>query len=197
MTVVTPAPRTAAKFHVAPLQAYTHRHMRNFLRLLSTSAVLWTEMEKASDLLRSDTAFANALEPGAISPVVLQIGGSDPRELGAVATAARGRFAELNLNAGCPTVETGGADYGASLLRTPQTAAVCVEAMAAAFDGPVSVKCRTAAFEGLDDGVRRGEMVSTFIALLNDAEAEVRIANMAEDSRGAMRSPSCSQARHQ
>ena len=63
--------------------------MRNFLRLLSTSAVLWTEMEKASDLLRSDTAFANALEPGAISPVVLQIGGSDPHELGAVATAAR------------------------------------------------------------------------------------------------------------
>ena len=126
--------------------------MRNFLRLLSTSAVLWTEMEKASDLLRSDTAFANALEPGAISPVVLQIGGSDPHELGAVATAARGRFAELNLNAGCPTVETGGADYGASLLRSPQTAAACLEAMAAAFDAPVSVKCRTAAFEGLDAG---------------------------------------------
>jgi len=146
------APRSATKFHVAPLQAYTHRHMRNFLRLLSTSAVLWTEMEKASDLLRSDTAFANALEPGATSPVVLQIGGSDPRELGAVATAARGRFAELNLNAGCPTVETGGADYGASLLRTPQTAAACTEAMAAAFEAPVSVKCRTAAFEGLDDG---------------------------------------------
>ena len=117
MTVATPrcaaprcaAPRSATKFHVAPLQAYTHRHMRNFLRLLSTSAVLWTEMEKASDLLRSDTAFANALEPGATSPIVLQLGGSDPRELGAVATAARGRFAELNLNAGCPTVETGGA----------------------------------------------------------------------------------------
>ena len=94
MTVVTPAPRSATKFHVAPLQAYTHRHMRNFLRLLSTSAVLWTEMEKASDLLRSDTAFANALEPGATSPIVLQLGGSDPHELGAVATAARGRFAE-------------------------------------------------------------------------------------------------------
>ena len=57
--------------------------MRNFLRLLSTSAVLWTEMEKASDLLRSDTAFANALEPGATSPIVLQLGGSDPHELGA------------------------------------------------------------------------------------------------------------------
>ena len=36
--------------------------------------------------------------------------------------------------------------------RTPQTAAACIEAMAAAFEAPVSVKCRTAAFEGLDDG---------------------------------------------
>ena len=49
-------------------------------------------------------------------------------------------------------METGGADYGASLLRSPQTAAACLEAMAAAFDAPVSVKCRTAAFEGLDAG---------------------------------------------
>ena len=108
-------------------------------------------MEKASDLLRSDTAFATRSSPAPLHQL-LQLGGSDPRELGAVATAARGRFAELNLNAGCPTVETGGADDGASLLRTPQTAAACIEAMAAAFEAPVSVKCRTAAFEGLDDG---------------------------------------------
>ena len=34
------------------------------------------------------TVRRNALEPGATSPVVLQIGGSDPRELGAVAVLA-------------------------------------------------------------------------------------------------------------
>lgn len=43
-------------FHVAPLQAYTNRHLRYFYRLLSKKAVLWTEMEKVEDLLSSDSA---------------------------------------------------------------------------------------------------------------------------------------------
>ena len=47
------------------------------------------DRKKASDLLRSDTAFANALEPGATSPIVLQLGGSDPRELGAARAPVR------------------------------------------------------------------------------------------------------------
>ena len=102
------------RVHVAPLQGYTDQHLRALLRPLFPSATLWTEMEKAEDLL------ANGAErlrhPGERGPLVLQLGGSDPSML-ARAVRTAGIWDEFNLNAGCPSIETGGASYGASLMR--------------------------------------------------------------------------------
>ena len=159
------------KFHVAPLQCYTNRHMRAFLRFLSHDAVLWTEMEKAEDLASlSQRALARRLRHiddvgGGTS--VLQLGGSHVGTLVAASRHARTfRYSELNLNAGCPSIETGGASYGAALMRDAAQTHTLAAAMADAFGAPVSIKCRLAAHDVvLADGkvpMTRYETLATF-----------------------------------
>ena len=55
-------------------------------------------------------------------------------------------------------METGGGRFGASLMRTPEAAARCVEAMLAATGGavPVSVKCRLGVSEFPEDALLSG-----------------------------------------
>jgi len=61
----------------------------------------------------------------------------------AVRHAAPYGYSELNLNCGCPSVEAGGADFGAALMRRPDATRRMLEEMAAAAGGvPVSLKCR-------------------------------------------------------
>ena len=159
------------KFHVAPLQCYTNRHMRAFLRFLSHDAVLWTEMEKAEDLASlSQRALARRLRHiddvgGGTS--VLQLGGSHVGTLVAASRHARTfRYSELNLNAGCPSIETGGASYGVALMRDAAQTHTLAAAMADAFGAPVSIKCRLAAHDVvLADGkvpMTRYETLATF-----------------------------------
>ena len=137
------------RLHVAPMQCYTNSHCRVLLRLLAgDSAVLWTEMEKAADLI----AHPRRLEHQASEhPLVLQLGGDNPHELSAAAAAAQrhGGFTELNLNAGCPSITTGGADFGASLMQRAAHTRLLLEEMAAASGLPVSVKCRIGVHETL------------------------------------------------
>ena len=119
------------RFHVAPMQAYTNRHMRRLCWLLSKRAVLWTEMEKASDLLASAAAAERRLRHPAAERCVLQLGGSDiPSLQDACRLANAYGFDEVNLNCGCPSVETGGADYGAALMLDPARTAEILGAMA-------------------------------------------------------------------
>ena len=128
--------------------------MRHFYRLLSSRATLWSEMEKADDLLLSATAATRRLS--ATTQTVLQLGGSDPTRLAKAAKLAVGAhrhsITELNLNCGCPSIEAGGADFGAALMRQPALVAACVSSMADASSLPVSVKCRVAAHESLLPG---------------------------------------------
>ena len=44
-------PAIALRFHVAPMQCYTNRHLRYLLRRLNEDIILWTEMEKAAEAL--------------------------------------------------------------------------------------------------------------------------------------------------
>ena len=132
------------------MQCYTNRHLRDLLGRLSPDAVLWTEMEKATDLLTGEDARQRRLRHEQSSrPVVLQLGGSDPAQLAEVARLARPfGYSELNLNCGCPSVEAGGADFGAALMRRPEETRVLLERLAEAAGGtPVSVKCRVGTHE--------------------------------------------------
>ena len=132
------------KFHIAPMQCYTNRHLRDLLGRLCPAAVLWTEMEKTSDLATEAARHRRLWHRQTERPVVLQLGGDDPAQLAAaVRHAAPYGYSELNLNCGCPSVEAGGADFGAALMRRPDATRRMLEEMAAAAGGvPVSLKCR-------------------------------------------------------
>jgi tRNA-dihydrouridine synthase A len=134
------------------MQGFTGVHMRHFCSLLSPQATLWTELEKTDDLLLSSTAAQRRLQ-ATTRGTVLQLGGSDPTDLARAAKLARSTFfGEINLNCGCPSIEAGGADFGAALMLQPALVATCVASLADAAALPVSVKCRVAAHETLMPG---------------------------------------------
>ena len=139
------------RFHVAPMQCYTNRHLRDLLGRLCPAAVLWTEMEKTSDLLASEKARQRRLwHEQTERSVVLQLGGDDAAELAAAARfAAPFGYSELNLNCGCPSVESGGANFGAALMRRPDATRALLEEVASAAGAPCGVKCRIGTHERL------------------------------------------------
>lgn len=127
---------------VAPMMDYTDRHCRYFLRLLSPSALLYTEMITAAALVRGNHDRLLAFDSSE-HPVALQLGGCDPAELAAAARLGEAYgYDEINLNCGCPSDRVKSGRFGACLMGAPQLVAECVSAMRAAVRVPVTVKCR-------------------------------------------------------
>ena len=133
----------AYRFAVAPMMDWTDRHCRYFHRLMTRRALLYTEMISAPALLHGDADRLLAHDP-AEQPLALQLGGSEPAELFAAARlGAKKRFAEINLNVGCPSDKVQGGCFGAVLMRDPQRTADCLRAMAEGAGGTeVTLKCR-------------------------------------------------------
>jgi tRNA-dihydrouridine synthase A len=128
---------------MAPMQCYTNRFFRYLLRRLSSKAITWTEMEKASDILLSDSACERRLRHSADEGpmAVLQLGGSDVGQMArAAALGSKYGFGEININCGCPSIETGGADYGAALMSRADTVRQVCDAVAEESGLPVSIK---------------------------------------------------------
>jgi tRNA-dihydrouridine synthase A len=156
------------EFHVAPMQGYTNAPLRYFFRLLSPDAVLWTEMEKVRDL--KEAMFKHSLGDGLWkrfgaptdqwenNPITLQLGGDDPhrmRECVKRLCQSGYIFPQFNLNCGCPSIEAGGADFGASLMKQPDLTRQLIQAIGDGCSGyklngndcTVSLKSRIAVFE--------------------------------------------------
>ena len=129
-------------FSVAPMIDWTDRHCRYFHRQLSSQAVLYTEMITTRAILHGKNDFLAYHESE--HPLVLQLGGSNPKEL-AVCTreAVRRGYAEVNLNLGCPSDRVQNGMFGACLMAQPELVKDCVKAMQdAAGEVPVSIKTR-------------------------------------------------------
>ena len=85
-------------------------------------------------------------------PVILQVGGSDPRQMALCAQMASDYgYDGININAGCPSSRVQSGRFGAILMSNPKLVAECVTAMKAASKLPVSVKTRIA-LENTQDG---------------------------------------------
>lgn len=129
------------------MMAWSDRHCRYFWRLLTSEALLYTEMVTTGALIHGDRErflHFNAEE----HPVALQLGGSDPQDLAQCASwAQEWGYDEVNLNCGCPSDRVQSGMFGACLMAQPQLVADCVAAMTAACDIPVTVKHRI----GIDD----------------------------------------------
>src|SRR5690606_23683704 len=121
---------------------YTDRHCRYFMRLLSPSALLYTEMITATALIRGNRDRLLAFDPSE-HPVALQLGGCDPAELAIAARLGESAgYDEINLNCGCPSDRVKSGRFGACLMGNPALVAECFAAMRAAVRVPVTVKCR-------------------------------------------------------
>lgn len=135
--------RRAARLSVAPMMDWTDRHCRYFHRLMSREALLYTEMVTAPALVRG--AAAHLLDFNEEEhPVAVQLGGSDPAELGqATRICVERGYDEVNLNVGCPSDRVQSGTFGAVLMKSPALVADCVAAMKDSAQGvEVTVKCR-------------------------------------------------------
>lgn len=129
------------------MMEWTDRHCRFFLRLLSSHALLYTEMVTAQAVLHGDRERLLGFDPSE-APLALQLGGSDPATLAQAALAgAHYGYDEINLNVGCPSDRVQSGRFGACLMAEPALVRDCVAAMRAAVDVPVTVKSRI----GIDD----------------------------------------------
>ena len=127
---------------VAPMMAYTDRHFRYFLRLLSPSALLYTEMIATQALKHGEPRRWLTFSPQE-HPLALQLGGSDPGDLAEAAKlGAQFGYDQINLNCGCPSDRVKSGRFGACLMAEPERVAASVKAMRAAVHVPVTVKCR-------------------------------------------------------
>ncbi len=125
---------------------WTDRHYRYFARLMSSQALLYTEMVTTGAILhgKGDYLAYNQEE----HPLALQLGGSNVEDLARCAEIAQQRgYDEVNLNVGCPSDRVQNGRFGACLMEDPELVAHCVDAMRQKVDIPVTVKTRI----GIDD----------------------------------------------
>jgi len=148
---------------VAPMMDWTDKHCRYFFRLLSTCTQLYTEMITSKAILRGDKNRLldyNSRE----HPLVLQLGGSDPKEMAKCSQIAKQwGYDEVNINVGCPSDRVLSGSFGACLMKEPDLVASCVENMIDASDIPVSVKSRI----GIDD-METYDQLSDFVARIHE-----------------------------
>lgn len=130
------------RFAVAPMMDCTDRHFRYLVRLISRRALLYTEMLTTGAVIFGDAGKLLGFHP-AEHPVVLQVGGSDPRAMARSARIAESRgFDEINVNVGCPSDRVQAGAFGACLMKSPELVADCVRSMRDAARLPVTVKHR-------------------------------------------------------
>jgi len=149
---------------------WTDRHCRYFLRLISKNAYLYTEMITTGAILHGDAhrhLDFNLME----KPVVLQLGGSDPKDLAVCAQKGEEYgYDEININIGCPSPRVQRGRFGACLMKEPQLVAECVNTIKKFVHIPVTVKTRI----GVDDQDSY-EQLSDFIETVSLAGCETFI----------------------
>lgn len=132
---------------IAPMMAYTDRHFRYLLRLLSKNIVLYTEMITAQAILHGDQPYLLDFDKKE-HPVAIQLGGSDPTQLAQAAQIAeKWGYDEINLNVGCPSERVQNGCFGAALMKESDLVVDCLRAMRDSVSIPVTIKTRL----GVDD----------------------------------------------
>ena len=147
---------------IAPMMDWTDKHCRYFYRLISKNVQLYTEMITTKAILRGDKNRLLDFNDGE-NPLVLQLGGSDPKEMAECAIIAEDwGYDEVNINVGCPSDRVLSGSFGACLMKEPKLVAKCVEAMIERCGIPITVKHRI----GIDD-MESYDQLSDFVSLIS------------------------------
>ncbi len=130
------------RFSVAPMLDWTDIHCRYFHSLLTSKALLYTEMVTTGAILHGDKQRFLTLNK-AENPIAYQLGGSDPSDLARCAQMVEDAgYNEVNLNIGCPSDRVQNGRFGACLMAEPNLVADCVQAMQQLVSIPVTIKSR-------------------------------------------------------
>ncbi len=152
------------KVSVAPMMDCTDRHDRFFLRLISKSVMLYSEMVATKSAIHGDRKKILSYSPEE-KPLALQIGGSDKSELAEVSKIAEDMgYDEINLNLGCPSKKVQKNKFGACLMKEPNLVSECINTMVSSCSIPVTAKTRI----GFDD-IEDFNYLNKFIKKLNEA----------------------------
>ena len=147
---------------IAPMMDWTDKHCRYFYRLISKNVQLYTEMITTKAILRGDKNRLLDFNDGE-NPLVLQLGGSDPKEMAECAIIAEDwGYDEVNINVGCPSDRVLSGSFGACLMKEPKLVAQCVAAMIERCGIPITVKHRI----GIDD-MESYDQLSDFVSLIS------------------------------
>ena len=129
-------------FSVAPMMGVTTSSARYMYRLISSEAILFTEMIASQALYRGDhnkLLKKQSLE----NPVVLQVAGSDAELLKySTELANHYSYQGINLNVGCPSKKVSQGKMGACLMKEADLIKECVSSMIKESSIDVSLKCR-------------------------------------------------------
>ncbi|NAS09783.1 tRNA dihydrouridine(20/20a) synthase DusA [Acinetobacter haemolyticus] len=143
------------RISVAPMMDWTTKDYRFFARLFNPNVVLYTEMVTTGAIIYGGAnrhLDFNKEE----HPIVLQLGGSNPKELATCTKMAEDwGYDEVNLNVGCPSDRVQNNKIGACLMAEPNLVAECIHSMQKAVSIPVTVKHRI----GIDDMQSYEEML--------------------------------------
>lgn len=146
---------------VAPMMDWTDRHDRFFLRLFNPHIHLYTEMVTTGALLHGDRQRFLRYDASE-HPLILQLGGSDQKELALCAKMAEDAgYDAVNLNVGCPSDRVQQGKIGACLMAEPELVADCISTMQQSVNIPITVKHRI----GID-GLEAYENLKNFVHIV-------------------------------
>ena len=116
------------KIYVAPMMQYTDKHDRYFLRIISKNVILFTEMIPANAIIYGNKK--KLLEYNQNEhPIILQVGGSNPKDISQCALIAKNQFNYdgFNINVGCPSRKVENGRFGACLMNEPEIVGKCIK----------------------------------------------------------------------
>ncbi len=157
------------KISVAPMLDWTTKHCRVFHRQFSPNIELYTEMVTTGAILHASYDLLDFDE--CEEPLVLQLGGSSPKDLATSAQIAKKRgYSHINLNVGCPSDRVQNGRFGACLMSEAELVKNCLLEMSEKADVKVSVKHRI----GIDE-LDSYEFLHNFVEIVSQATNELII----------------------
>ena len=147
---------------LAPMVGVTDRFFRQLCRDLGAGYVV-TEMLAANPALRETRKSRLRGDfQGEISPVAVQIAGSDPDWMADAARYNVSRGAQIiDINMGCPAKKVCNKLAGSALLSDPDQVRRILDAVVAAVDVPVTLKIRTGPSPVNRNGIEIAQIAET------------------------------------
>ena len=129
---------------IAPMLDLTDSFFRQYVRMITQKATLYTEMIAEQAILKGNRDKLLSFHPSE-QPLVLQIGGSTPQIMAEdIQIAEDYGYREVNINAGCPSERVQAGAFGACLMAHPKQIADCLKQMEKVSKLPISIKTRIA-----------------------------------------------------